>query len=108
MTNPGGVDDMDVRRSPEMALVLRALPQFDDLLQQRTVIEPEMGPFEAMSLLADWVVARVGSPTQDVLQALDAVEELAGHSELQLAHELVVEFIEATRNVVDVQALMGR
>lgn len=96
--------------SPEIALLLSRVPEFNVPLQtELREEESELGAFQAVSLLARWVLERLReSPGDDAARrTFDAVEELLNHDGLQLASELAVDFVEGVWEDRTALTLMG-
>lgn len=99
---------LEAGRNPVIARIREAVPEFEDSFQEALRDEDgELGPFQAMSLFAQWVVERVHrtGPDEVTRRAFQAVEELS--ADRRLDDEVVTEFIEALWNDSDATQLMG-
>jgi hypothetical protein len=96
--------------SPVVAAIRSRVPDFDAaFLRALDDEEGEMGAFQAMSVLAEWVEDRIQHSPQslDALPAFAAVEEIASSSEYPMGRALVTEFVEALGDSPRAIALMG-
>lgn len=106
----GPVDLASAVGSPVVAAIRSRVPEFDGaFLRALAAEEGEMGAFQAMSLLAEWVADRIErSPhSLDALPAFAVVEEIASSSEYPMGRALVTEFVEALADSPRAIALMG-
>lgn len=100
----------DALNSHEVCLIRRCVPEFEDAFSEELREEDgEMGAFQAVSVLADWVADRLRrSPDDDAARrTFDAVEQLITDEQLQLGDALAAEFIEGIWDVPTAEALMG-
>ncbi len=100
----------DAVTSPEVSMVRREVPEFERAFQWEPNEERgEMGPFQAMSLLADWVAERLASAPDDdaARRAFDSVEKLITDHEYHLGDALAAEFIEGIWHLPQAGPLMG-
>ena len=104
------VDRASAVNSPVIVAIRSRVPEFDGaFLRALDDEEDEMGAFQAMSVLAEWVEDRIEHSPQslDALPAFAAVEEIASSSEYPMGRELVTEFVEALADSPRAIALMG-
>lgn len=95
--------------SSEVAIVRQNVPEFEPVFQDELREEDgEMGAFQAMSLLADWVRERLGvAPGDAARRAFDTIEQLVTEEQYKLGDALAAEFIEAIWDHPGADALMG-
>jgi len=86
-------------RRPEITFVRDQVPEFEPAFQEELRLEEgEMDPFQAMSLLARWVVGQLGASNEipaSVRRAFAAVERVYADHAFRLGGDLGVEFLEA-------------
>jgi len=100
----------DARLSPEIQFVRLRVPEFEETFQKYLgEADGELGPFEAMSLLGQWVREHVSGPRdlEASRRAFDVIEQLILDEQFRLGDALAAEFIEAVWDLEDVAALMG-
>lgn len=100
----------DALTSPEIALLRSRVPEFDRALQDELRKEDgQVGPFQAASILSDWVLGRLReSPDDDAARrTFGAVEELITDNNFQLGSALAAEIIEGVWKSRVALALMG-
>jgi hypothetical protein len=100
----------DAVDSPAMRWVRDSVPEFEDAFQDELRQEDgELGVFQAMSRLAEWVEDRLEKDGHDeaAQRAFDIVERLITDRDIQLGDDLAAEFIEATWDNPQARALMG-
>lgn len=100
----------DALASPEVAKVRENVPEFEPAFQEELRAEDgEMGPFQAMSLLAEWTRERLSKAPDDgaARRAFDTIEQLITDERLQLGDALAAEFIEGIWDHPGADALMG-
>lgn len=89
----------DATASSEVGLIRREVPEFEPTFQEELRAEDgELGAFQAVSLLAEWVRGHVDAGTEDdaVRRAFNAIEQLIVDQHFALGDALAAEFIEAT------------
>lgn len=87
----------DAVGSPEVGLIRRDVPEFESVFQQELCEEDgELGAFQALSVLADWVCDRLanGGEEDAVRRVFAAVERLIADDGFPLGDALAAEFIE--------------
>lgn len=95
--------------SPEVQLLRRSAPEFEQALAEDVRLEgPEIGSFQIVSLLAEWVCGRLDEDPNDGVSdsVLDAVESILTAKGFPLGGELGAEFIEVVRHHARARALM--
>ena len=100
----------DALGSPEVSLLRRRVPEFESTFQDEVREEDgELGAFQAMSILGDWVRDRLDAGRDDdaVQRAFDAVEAIITDDRYPLGDALAAEFIEAVWDHPQAVALMG-
>jgi hypothetical protein len=100
----------DAGSSPEVTKVRENVPEFESAFQEELRAEDgEMGPFQAMSLLAEWTRERLRNAPDDepARRAFDAVEQLITDEQLHMGDALAAEFIEGIWDHPDADELMG-
>lgn len=100
---------LDADTSPEIDALRAAVPEFEGRFQAELVEEDgELGPFQAISRFATWVLARVDAGDADAARrALDAIEHLIDDRRFELGDALAAEFVEVVGDDPRLFALMG-
>ena len=100
----------DASGSAEVRLLRRSVPEFEPTFQDELRAEDgELGAFQAVSVLADWVRDRLDGDTDGdaVQRAFDAVERLISDDDYPLGDALAAEFIEVVWDHPQAPARMG-
>lgn len=100
----------DALGSAEVSLLRQSVPEFEPVFQEELDAEDgELGAFQAVSVLADWVRDRLDRHADDdaVDRAFGAVERLITDDEYPLGDALATEFIEVVWDHPDARAHMG-
>lgn len=100
----------DATSSPEVSMVRREVPEFESTFQEELRDEDgEMGPFQAVSLLADWVREKLRAAPDDdaVRRTFSVVESWITEERFPLGDALAAEFIEGIWEEPAAKALMG-
>jgi hypothetical protein len=80
--------------SPEISMIRSVVPEFEATFQEELRAEDgEMGPFQAMSLLAEWL--RRDAPDDVRRQVFVAIDRLLADNEFRFGNALAAEFYEA-------------
>jgi hypothetical protein len=91
----------DAPSSHEVGMIRREVPEFEPTFQAELREEDgELGSFQTISVLAEWVRDRVNDGTDNdaVRRVFKAIERLIVDPQFTLGDALAAEFIEATRD----------